>query len=31
MKPTREVLDSMIEKRAHELNRDGDGLFISGL
>jgi formate/nitrite transporter FocA (FNT family) len=31
MKPTREVLQEMIDKGSHELNRDTDGLLLSSL
>lgn len=31
MKPAREVLDSIIEKGRHEIDRDTDGLFLSSL
>ena len=31
MKPAREVLESMIEKGSHEIERSADGLFLSSL
>ncbi len=31
MKPAREILESMIEKGKHEIDRDADGLFLSSL
>lgn len=31
MKPARDVLERMIEKGSHEINRDRDGVFISSL
>lgn len=31
MKPAREILDSMIEKGKHEIDRETDGLFLSSL
>lgn len=31
MKPAREILNSMIEKGTHEIDRDADGLFLSSL
>ena len=31
MKPAKDILDSMIEKGSHELDRETDGLFLSSL
>lgn len=31
MKPAREILDSMISKGKHEIDRDADGLFLSSI
>lgn len=31
MKPAGEILDSMIDKGVHEINRETNGLFLSGL
>ena len=31
MRPAREILESMIEKGSHEIDRDKDGLFLSSL
>lgn len=31
MKPAKEILESIIDKGAHELNRESDGLFLSSL
>lgn len=31
MKPAGEILESMIEKGTHEINREREGLFLSSI